>query len=464
MKSIILKRTIKLLAFALICLGFFGISKVQAKAGEMTMHTIFVGHGDCILFESNGHYMLVDSGEKIAHETILDYLDKHIEGNVIDYCVATHADKDHISGFPYVLDKYEVKNMIYGEPMKPFVNPDTGDDTNYKKFVDAINAEEGMVHGNAYEGQKFTVGDTSVEVLYDGRQGSTFNESSVVMRVSCDDKSVLMTGDLPTTMETKLMKKGYNFKADILKVAHHGAGASTSEEFLDHVKPSYAVISNGWDGDTYFPKDSVLQRLALKFVKTYLADEGDIVMNIKDNVISTTHAENKKFECISKGQIVLSQTVMRASEIVNKRVCPEITVYANGELIPSSGYTVTTTGNNHTGIAKIQVTGNKKKYVGTLEATFSILPRSTRITSAVRSKNKKSITLKWNAQKYCTKYQIKYSTDKNIKKNVTTLNLKGGTNSKKTIKKLKKKKKYYFKVRAYTEYIGYGKWSKKVKR
>ena len=456
-----LKRIIKISVFAFLCLGFLGFSKVQAKAGELTMHTIYVGHGDAILFESQGHYMLVDSGEKVAHETVMNYLDKHIEGNVIDYVIATHGDKDHISGFPYVFAKYEIKNCYYGEPMKPFINEETGADTNYKKFVDAINNEEGLIHGNAYEGQTFSFGDASVQVIYDGRQGTTYNESSVVCKVTCDKKTILMTGDLPTTMETKLMDKGYNFKANILKVGHHGAAASTSTEFLEHVKPTYAVISNGWDGDTYFPRDSVLQRLALKFIKTYLADEGDIVMNIKDGVISTTHPENKKFECISDGQIVLDKTLMYASETVNARVYPQVHVYANGALIPSSGYTVTMTGNNHTGIATVKVTGTKKKYVGTLETHFSILPRSTRITASGRTKNRKSIFLQWNAQKTCTGYEIKYSTDKKMKKGVTVLTIKGGTNNRKTIKKLKKKKKYYFKVRAYTEYIGYGKWSKK---
>ena len=70
-----LKRTIKLFAFALVALGFFAVAKVQANAGELKMHTIYVGHGDCILLESKGHYMLVDSGESSAKDTILSYLE-----------------------------------------------------------------------------------------------------------------------------------------------------------------------------------------------------------------------------------------------------------------------------------------------------------------------------------------------------------------------------------------------------
>ena len=456
-----LKRTIKLLAFVIVALGFFAITKVQANAGELTMHTIYVGHGDAILLESKGHYMLVDSGETVAKETVMNYLEKHIVGDTIDYVVATHADKDHISGFPAVFEKYKIKNLVYGEPMKPFINADTGKDTNFKKFVDAINAEEGLVHGNATEGQTWTFGDASVKVIYDGKKGTTYNESSVVTKVTCDNKSILMTGDLPTTMEEKLIAQKYNLKADILKVAHHGAAASTSTEFLEKVDPQYAVIPNGEVDGVWLPKDSVLQRLALRFIKTYLASEGDVVMNIKDGVISTNNKENTKFLCLSRGQIVVIGNKFYAPATVGKGVCPDVHVYANGDLLSSSQYNVSYSKNTHTGIATVKVTGNKKKYVGTLSANFSVLPRKTRVIKATRTKNKKKITIKWNAQTSCSGYVVWYSYNKNMETGAKKVTIRGGSNNIKTFKVSKKKKKYYFKIRAFTDGIGNGKWSAK---
>ena len=456
-----LKKLIKLSVFAFLCFAFFGFAKVQANAGELHMHTINIGHGDAILFESQGHYMLVDSGLKSARETLLAYLEKNVTGTTIDYAVATHADKDHIGGFYYVFKDYEVKNLIYSEPMKPHFD-DEGARTAYGRFEDAIAAEEGLVYQNPHEGQTFTFGDATVTILYDGRQGTTYNESSIVMRVTCDDKSILMTGDLPTTMETKLMKKGYKFNADILKVAHHGAGASTSAEFLENVDPTHAVIPNGvTEQGTYFPKDSVLQRLALRYIKTYLATEGDIVMDIKDNVISTEHPENKKFECISRGQLALDYTWTYAPDKVGAKVKPGVHVYANGELISSDHYKVTYKNNTHTGIATVKVTGNKKKYVGTLNTTFIILPRKTKISKATRTKNKKKITVKWNAQTSCSGYIVWYSPYRSMKKSSKMITIKGGSHNKKTIKVSKKKKKYYFKIRAFTDGLGKGKWSAK---
>ena len=74
------------------------------------MHVINIGHGDAILFESKGHYMLVDSGKKSAHKTLLAYLEKHVTGDTIDYVLATHADTDHIGGFASVFNNYNIKN------------------------------------------------------------------------------------------------------------------------------------------------------------------------------------------------------------------------------------------------------------------------------------------------------------------------------------------------------------------
>lgn len=457
-----LKRTIKFLVFVFVALGFFAVSKIQASAGELTMHTIYVGHGDCILLESQGQYMLVDSGESSAKDTILNYLEKHVVGDTIDYVVATHADKDHIGSFPAIFKKYNIKNIIYSEPMKPYYNPETGKESHYGKFIDAVTEEEGLVYSNPKEGQTWTFGDASVKVIYDGRKGTTYNESSIVTKVTCDKKSILMTGDLPTTMEEKLMAKKYDMKADILKVGHHGAAASTSADFLDYVKPTHAVIPNGYTEEgTYFPRDSVLQRLALRFIKTYLATEGDIVMNIKDDVISTDHKENTKFLCLSRGQIVVIGEKFYAPATVGKAVRPDIHVYANGELLSSSHYTVSYSKNTHTGIATVKVTGNKKKYVGTLSTNFSILPRKTKVIKATRSKNKKKITIKWNAQTSCSGYVVWYSYNKNMKTGAKKVTIKGGSNNVKTFKVSKKKKKYYFKIRAFTNGIGNGKWSTK---
>ena len=64
----------KFIAFlALFMFSILAIN-VSAKAGQMKMHAIYVDRGDAIVIESNGHFMLVDSGISQTSEKVLAYL------------------------------------------------------------------------------------------------------------------------------------------------------------------------------------------------------------------------------------------------------------------------------------------------------------------------------------------------------------------------------------------------------
>lgn len=112
------------------------------------------------------------------------------------------------------------------------------------------------------------------------------------------------------------------------------------------------------------------------------------------------------------------------------------------------------------------------KYTGDNFRTYFNYNRNKLYNLEISSK-KKSITLSWAAHKWdharrpTTGYQIQYSTSKKYKK-CKTININNKKVGKKTIRKLKSKKKYYVRIR--TKYIryfsarkqkfiyGYGKW------
>lgn len=77
---------------------------------------------------------------------------------------------------------------------------------------------------------------------------------------------------------------------------------------------------------------------------------------------------------------------------------------------------------------------------------------------------KAKLYLSWSVVSDASGYQIRYSLNKKFKSGVITKTIKGQANNKKTISKLKRKKKYYVQVRAYkksgTKTV-YGKWSTK---
>ncbi|MBQ9321333.1 MAG: fibronectin type III domain-containing protein [Eubacterium sp.] len=90
-------------------------------------------------------------------------------------------------------------------------------------------------------------------------------------------------------------------------------------------------------------------------------------------------------------------------------------------------------------------------------------PAATKFTSVKAGKaGSRKILLKWKKKKKIDGYQIQYSTKKSFKKGVKTINIKKAKTTKKTIKKLKKGRKYFVRIRTYkmiNETPFYGAWS-----
>ena len=85
----------------------------------------------------------------------------------------------------------------------------------------------------------------------------------------------------------------------------------------------------------------------------------------------------------------------------------------------------------------------------------------------MKNSGKKQIKVTWKKQnKQTTGYKIQYTTDKKFKKSVKASTITKNKYTSKTIKKLKKNKKYYVRIRTYKT-VGkqkyYSDWSKSVK-
>ena len=83
-------------------------------------------------------------------------------------------------------------------------------------------------------------------------------------------------------LEKDLIEK-YNVQdIDVLKVGHHGSKTSSSNVFIDKLKPKYSVISVGKDNRYGHPNDNVLNNLEDSII--YRTDQnGSIMLKIKNN-------------------------------------------------------------------------------------------------------------------------------------------------------------------------------------
>lgn len=122
-------------------------------------------------------------------------------------------------------------------------------------------------------------------------------------------------------------------------------------------------------------------------------------------------------------------------------------VYASAD---STSYQFTKLQNSalHSYVVKAYKTIDGDKYFGEQSDAVSVFikPAKAQLTS-VTMKNS-TLNVEWKKLD-CTGYEIIYTTDRKFKKGLKTVKIKNSNTTKKAIKKLKKGKKYYVKVRAY---------------
>lgn len=253
-------------AFLLGCF-FWWVAYVGARTEVVFLN---VGQGDAILISQGMNQVLVDSGR--SGKELLARLGRHMPfwDRHIEAVIATHPDGDHIGGFVALLHAYEIGQVLY-----------TGaeSDTETSKLFQAAIAEHvpaGPLKIFRGASLKFPAGG-ELMVEYPlaplPKEMKDTNSGSIVARFVYGGTSLLLTGDLPYE-ETVL--SGEN-PVTILKAAHHGSKYSTSDAFLDLVRPHEAVISVGKNSYGH-PAPEVLERLEKHGVQIHRTDlEGDVV-------------------------------------------------------------------------------------------------------------------------------------------------------------------------------------------
>ena len=185
----------------------------------------------------------------------------------LDIIVGSHNHSDHIGGFPDLLDDIEVG--------RAYISPNLTGKYTCEKFLENLDKYEVETFTPA-AGETFELGEAQCQFLADGAGFEDVNNSSLVLKVTYKDVSVLFTGDIEREAENKLLDSGFDPKCDILKVAHHGSSTSSTKKFLAAADPDIAVISCGTDNDYGHPHKETLSKL--KDTAVYRTDLlGDIV-------------------------------------------------------------------------------------------------------------------------------------------------------------------------------------------
>lgn len=249
---------------------------LENKNKDLTFAMLDIGQGDALFIKSStGVEILIDSGRDKsvlnALREVMPFWDRSI-----DIVIMTNPDLDHIGGFPYIFDLYKIDKVF---------EPGTYNDSKIYKLLEKKMKEKNIPRYLARNGLRIDIGDGAyIDFLFPDRDVATWdnNDGSIVARLIYGNNSFMLTGDASTKTENILLSK-YNdkvFESNILKVGHHGSRTSTSLEFLEKVKPKYALISSGKGNKYGHPHKEVIDRLSLLNIEILRTDlMGTIILS-----------------------------------------------------------------------------------------------------------------------------------------------------------------------------------------
>lgn len=228
-----------------------------------------VGQGDAILISQGMNQVLIDGGR--TSKELLSHLGRNIPfwDRKIELIIATHPDADHIGGFPGLLQTYRVDRVLTtGAESETDIS---------QRFREAIQKSTGSGVLPIFKGTRINFpygGELDIEypILPLPKETADANSGSIVARFIYGETTFLLTGDLPHEEEVLPDEP----EVTVLKAAHHGSKYSTSEAFLERIKPKEAVISVGKNNYGH-PAEEVLKRLGRLGAIIHRTDqEGDI--------------------------------------------------------------------------------------------------------------------------------------------------------------------------------------------
>jgi len=253
--------------------------RVWPQGPRLTM--VDVGQGDAFVWWSGRDCFVLDGGPGVA--AVGPYLD-YLGYETIDGMFASHGDADHAAGLVDLVDSRPVKNLYIPADLDPRAGDAPrllGDATKYGVPIRALAA-----------GDRLTSGPFAMDVLYpfDGQSESSTNASSLVLRLTCENNTILFTGDIPGQVERELVDHyGPSLSSDILKLAHHGSKTSNTEEFLDAVQPVASLVSTGRGNRYGFPAKEVVDDFTDRGIQLYnTGDDGAVTVKFSRNGYTIT--------------------------------------------------------------------------------------------------------------------------------------------------------------------------------
>jgi len=249
------------------------------------MEVVFidVGQGDAAFIRtSEGQTVMIDGGgsvmgtTNVGRDIVGTYL---IRRGVlsIDNAIVTHYHADHGLGIAELAEVVRFRRLFM---------PDVDYQNRLRERLTETANDLGADVYYISRGHILNIDNyTYFEILWPIGGGATYhsgvtffrgnpanhNDDSLVMRLNYGNTTFLFTGDIESRAEQALLNDP-RLNADVLSVAHHGSRSSTTQEFLNAVAPTYAVISVARNSQFGHPHSEVMNRLNAANLTIYRTD------------------------------------------------------------------------------------------------------------------------------------------------------------------------------------------------
>ncbi|MDK2802222.1 MAG: MBL fold metallo-hydrolase [Oscillospiraceae bacterium] len=250
---------------------------------DIIFHFIDVGNGDSSLIQTEGYNVLIDTGEDMYSDKLLEYLS---EFNVdkIDLFILTHPHSDHMDGLDEILDNIYVKKIVL---------PDIEIDRKIiKDYIDSYNSvrDNKVIIEYVKKDDRFILGNSFIKIISPSPKKYTkVNNMSIVLMYSYKEISIFYASDMEKELEIDISNSNSNIKSDILKVPHHGSITSSTKSILDNIMADIYIISVGKENKYNHPSIDILDRIRRYSKQVYRTDFNGNIIITSDGIKKVVH-------------------------------------------------------------------------------------------------------------------------------------------------------------------------------
>lgn len=269
---------------AVLMMPMLFVATPQLAEGEMKVTVLDVGQGLSVVVQTAKHTIVYDTGRQYNQESdagsqvVVPYLRSH-GIKVLDAMVISHDDGDHSGGFESILSQVPIKWLASSYEM-------------------TASSELMPKQLRCYAGQEWYWDAVHFKVLYPSAESYQDdavkdNNRSCVIKVTSQNGSILLTGDVEKEAEQLLLKKQrYQLPSDVVIAPHHGSLTSSTEAFVKAVGARHVVFTVGYLNRFKHPKPEVMGRYAMQGAMLYRSDHhGAITLAFRRNSALSISAE-----------------------------------------------------------------------------------------------------------------------------------------------------------------------------